>query len=103
MSSERRMTDLERYQSMKRVLERPTFESIEDAEENMRAHEGEFRTFVVRKPLGVYQVCYCFIQTARDGSTSWAYNEMYSFSHSQMGQLRDRAALAVGRELVESM
>lgn len=97
------MTHLERYISYKRVLERPTFNSIEDAEENMRAHEGEFRRFVVREPLGVYVVCYCFINTARDGSTSWAYNEEYRFSHGDVVRQRDMAALEVGRELVESM
>lgn len=103
MSNERRMTDTERYVSMKRVLERPTFDSIEDAEQNMRAVEGKFRRFVVREPLGIYSVCYCFINTARDGSTKWAYNEEYRFSHAQMMQTRDRAALTIGRELVESM
>ena len=97
------MTHQERYVSMKRVLERPTFNSIEDAEQNMRAAEGEFRRFVVREPLGVYSVCYCFISTARDGSTKWAYNEEYRFSHAEMNRQRDMAALEVGRELVESM
>lgn len=103
MSEERRMTDLDRYLSYKRVLERPTFNSIEHAERDMRAHDGEFRRFVVREPLGVYSVCYCFIQKDRDGNEKWAYNEEYRFSHSDMLKYRDRAALAVGIELVESM
>jgi len=98
-----RMTHVERYVSYKRVLERPTFNSIEQAEREMRAHEGEFRRFVVREPLGVYSVCYCFISIARDGSTKWAYNEEYRFSHAEMNRQRDMAALEVGRELVESM
>ena len=103
MSDERRMTDLDRYLSYKRVLERPTFDSIEDAEQSMRAVEGERRQFVVRMKLGMYMVCYCFIQTDREGNEKWAYNEEYKFSHGQMNVCRDRAALAVGRELVESM
>jgi len=103
MSDERRMTDLERYLSYKRVLERPTFNSIEDAEQHMRAHDGEFRRFVVRERLGMYVVCYCFISKSRDGSEKWAHNEEYRFSHSDMMRARDFAALAVGRELVESM
>lgn len=101
--SERRMTDLERYQSYKRVLDRPIFNSIEEAEENMRAKEGEFRRFVVRGALGSYTVCYCFIQTNREGVQSWGHNTEYTFSHGQMNTCRDRAALAIGRELVESM
>ena len=92
-----------RYVSFKRVLERPTFNSIEQAEKEMRAHEGEFRRFVVREPLGVYSVCYCFISTDRQGNTKWAYNEEYRFSHADMNRMRDLAALEVGRELVESM
>jgi hypothetical protein len=103
MSDERRMTDLERYLSYKRVLERPTFNSIEQAEREMRAHDGEFRRFVVREPLGMYSVCYCFISHDREGNESWAYNEEYRFSHCDMLKYRDRAALAVGIELVESM
>lgn len=103
MSEERRMTDLERYQSYKRVLQRPTFSSIEDAEQHMRAKEGEFRQFVVRTRPGVYSVCTCYIQTDREGNTKWAYREEYNFLHSEMLRVRDRAALAVGRELVESM
>lgn len=98
-----RMTHQERYVSFKRVLERPTFNSIEQAEKEMRAHEGEFRRFVVREPLGVYSVCYCFISTDRQGNTKWAYNEEYRFSHADMNRMRDLAALEVGRELVESM
>ena len=97
------MTDVERYVSYKRVLERPTFNSIEQAEENMRAVEGEFRQFVVRERLGMYAVYFCFISTARDGTTKWACNQEYRFSHADMMRMRDRAALAVGRELVESM
>jgi len=103
MSDERRMTDLERYLSYKRVLERPTFNSIEQAEREMRAHDGEFRRFVVREPLGMYSVCYCFISHDREGNKSWAYNEEYRFSHCDMLKYRDRAALSVGIELVESM
>ena len=65
MSNEYNRTDVERYVAYKRVLERPTFDSIEDARENMRAAEGEFRRFVIRetKPLGLYRVCYCFFST----------------------------------------
>ena len=101
--SELRMTDLERYLAYKRVLERPTFASIEDAEEHMRAKEGECRTFVVRERLGTYVVCACYIQSDREGNTKWAYREEYRFSHMDMLKYRDRAALAVGIELVESM
>ena len=104
MSSERRLTDIERYQSYRRVLQRPTFDSIEDAQENMRAKEGEFRRFVVREPLGIYRVYFCFLSTPRGATEAqWACNEEYSFSHGQMMTTRDRAALAVGRELVDSM
>jgi len=102
--SERRMTDMERYQSYKRVLERPTFDSIEDAQANMRAVEGEFRRFVVREPLGIYRVYFCFMSQQRGSDElKWACNEEYSFSHSQMNTIKNRAALAVGLELVESM
>lgn len=103
MSNERIMTDLQRYQSYKRVLQRPTFNSIEDAEKNMRAKEGECRQFVVRTRPGVYTVCQCYINTDREGNTSWAYREEYSFLHHDMLKYRDRAALSVGIELVESM
>jgi len=104
MSSERRLTDIERYQSYRRVLQRPTFDSIEDAQENMRAKEGEFRRFVVREPLGTYRVYFCFLSTPRGATEAqWTCNEEYSFSHAQMLTTRDRAALLIGRELVESM
>lgn len=104
MSDEIRMTALERYLSYKRVLERPTFNSIEEAEQNMRAVEGEFRRFVVRQPLGMYLVCFAFMSTPRGSDTPvWAHNEEYKFSHADMIRSRDNAALAVGRELVESM
>ena len=103
MSEERIMTDLERYLSYKRVLERPTFDSIEQAEHEMRAKEGECRQFVVRTRPGVYTVCQCYMQTNREGNTKWAHREEYSFLHSDMLKYRDRAALAVGIELVESM
>ena len=98
-----RMTHAERYVSMKRLLDRPTFNSIEDAEQNMRAKDGECRRFLIREKLGVYRVCYCFISTARDGSTKWAWNEEFRFTHGDMIRARDLAALEVGRELVESM
>ena len=101
--NELRMTDLERYLAFKKVLERPTFNSIEEAEKDMRAKEGERRRFVVRKPLGVYLICYCFISTDREGNTKWASNSEYSFSHYDLNKYRDRAALAIGRELVECM
>jgi len=98
-----KVNDLVRYQRYTTVLKRPTFASVDDARQNMRVAEGKFRRFVVREPLGIYSVCYCFINTARDGSTKWTYNEEYRFSHAQMMQTRDRAALTIGRELVESM
>lgn len=104
IDNERRMTDLERYQAYKRVLERPTFNSIEEAEENMRAKEGERRQFVVCEPLGQYRVYYAFMTQPRGvDELQWACNEEYSFSHGQMNVYKNRAALAVGLELVESM
>jgi hypothetical protein len=102
--SEQRMTELERYQAYKRVLERPTFDSIEDAQENMRAVEGEFRRFVVREPLGIYRIYFCFMSQSRGSDElKWTCNEEYSFSHAQMNTTKNRAALAIGLELVESM
>lgn len=99
-----RMNDLERYLSMKNVLaERPMFESEDDARENMPAKAGEFRRFVIRERLGIYRVCYCYISTPRDGDPAWAFNDEYSFSHGEMHTAKNRAALAVGLELVESM
>jgi len=104
IDNERRMTDLERYQAYKRVLERPVFNSIEEAEENMRAKEGERRQFVVREPLGHYRVYYAYMTQPRGADElQWACNEEYSFSRGQMNTYRNRAALAVGLELVESM
>ena len=105
IDNERRMTDLERYQSFKRALERPTFTSEDDARENMRAVDGEFRRFVIKESgaLGRIRVCYCFISTNREGETSWAFNDEYTFSVGQMNSYKNRAALAVGLELVESM
>ena len=104
IDNERRMSDLERYQAYKRVLERPTFNSVEDAQENMRAKEGEFRRFVVREPLGIYRVYFAFMSQQRGSDErKWACNEEYSFSHGQMNSCRNSAALAVGLELVESM
>lgn len=98
------MTDLERYIAYKRVLERPNFNSIEEAEANMRAKEGEFRRFVVCEPLGIYRVYFAFMHQPRGADElQWACNEEYSFSHGQMMQTRDRAALIIGRELVGSM
>ena len=98
------MPDLERYQTLRRVLERPIFDSIEDAEQNMRAVAGERRQFVVRESLGIYRVYFAKMSQSRGSDElHWACNEEYSFSHGQMMQLRDRAALAVGRELVDSM
>jgi len=102
--NESRMEDLERFQAYKRVLERPTFDSIEDAQANMRAAEGEFRRFVVRERLGVYRVYFCFMSQQRGSDElKWACNEEYSFSHGDMNRCRDNAALAIGRELVESL
>jgi hypothetical protein len=104
IDNEQRMTALERFQAYKRVLERPTFKSIEDAEENMRAKEGEFRRFVVREPLGVYRVYFAFMSQQRGSDErKWACNEEYSFSHGDMNRCRDNAAIAIGRELVESL
>jgi hypothetical protein len=102
MNEERRITDLELYQSYRRLLERPTFNSIEQAEREMRVHDGEFRRFIVRN-RGSYSVCTCYIQTDREGNSKWAHREEFSFLHCDMLRIRDRAALAVGRELVESM
>ena len=107
IDNESRMTDLERYLSMKKVLRnRPIFVSEDDARENMRAKDGEFRRFVIRDSgaLGMYRVCYCFLATPRGSDTPvWSFNEEYSFSHGQMHTLKIRAATAVGLELVESM
>jgi len=104
IDNERRMNDVERYVAYRRVLERPTFNSIEEAEANMRAKEGERRRFVVREPLGIYRVFFAFMTQPRGADElQWACNEEYSFSHGGMMQTRDRAALAVGRELVDSM
>ena len=105
--NERRMTDIERYTSMRKVLaERPIFESEDDARENMRAKDGEFRRFVIREQnaLGMYRVCYCFLATPRGSDTPvWSFNDEYSFSHGEMSTLRLRAATAVGLELIDSM
>jgi len=95
--------DLVRYQRYTAVLKRPTFASLDDARQNMRAVEGEFRRFVVKEPLGIYRVYYAFIHTPRDGSPEWACNEEYSFSHAQLYTLRNRAALAVGLDLIDSI
>ncbi len=107
IDNERRMTDVERFTSMKRVLrDRPIFESEEDARKNMRAKDGEFRRFVIREQgaLGMYRVCYCFLATPRGSDTPvWSFNEEYSFSHGEMHTMRLRAATAVGLELVDSM
>ena len=103
IDNERRMTDLERYLSYKNVLNRPMFDSEEDARQNMRAKDGEFRRFVIREPLSTYRVCYAFIAHPREGDPAWAFNEEYTFTHSQMHTAKNRAALAVGLELVESM
>ncbi len=97
------MTLVERYVSYKRMLARPTFDSIEDAEKNMRAKEGEFRSFVIREQQGLYVVCRCWINVDRQGNKKWSWGEDFRFSHSQMIRTRDMAALEVGRELVESM
>lgn len=102
-NDEFRMTDVERYKTLKRLLERPIFYSIEQAEREMRAVEGEFRKFLVRAPLGTFIVCQCSMQTNRQGEKNWTYNECFRFSHNDMRKYRDRAALNVGRELVESM
>ena len=99
---ENRQNPLEKFKMFKRVLERPTFESIEDAEENMRAKEGEFRQFVVNA-RGVFEVHVCYIQTDRDGNQKWAHRREYRFTQWEMNNARDEAALAIGRELVESM
>lgn len=81
----------------------PTFDKIEDAEQNLRAREGWFRRFMVREPLGVYVVCYCYIAKDREGNTQWAYNEEFRFSCSDVLKYRDRAALDVGHGIVEQM
>ena len=107
IDNERRMTDLERFSSMRKVLrDRPIFESEDDARQNMRAKDGEFRRFVIheKNALSTYRVCYCFFQTPRGSDTPvWSFNEEYSFSHGQMYTLRLRAAQAIGLELVDSL
>lgn len=106
-TNESRMTDLERYTSMRKMLaERPIFDSVEDARENMRAKDGEFRRFVIREcgALGMYRVCYCFLAIPRGSDTPvWSFNDEYSFTHAQMHMLKIRAATAVGLELIDSM
>ena len=101
--SDWKVNDLVRYQRYTTVLKRPTFASVDDARQNMRVAEGKFRRFIVREPLGVYRVYYAFINTPRDGEPQWACNEEYSFSHAELHVLRNRAALAVGLDLVDSM
>ena len=104
MSNEHRMTDLERYLSYKALLKRPTFDSEEDARANMRAAEGKFRRFLIRGRLGTYKVCYAFMTQPRGSDElQWAYNEEYTFSHTDMRLAENRAALAIGTELVRSM
>lgn len=103
IDNERRMTHLERYTSMRKMLERPTFDSEEDARQNVRVVDGEFRRFVIRAPLSAYRVCYAFIAHPRDGEPRWEFNEEYTFTHSQMYTAKNQAALAVGLELVGSM
>lgn len=102
--TERRLNDFECYQSHRKVLQRPTFDSLDDARANMRAKEGEFRRFVVREPLGIYRVYFAFMNTPR-GATEpqWACNEEYSFSHAKLQTLKLRAATAVGLDLIDSM
>jgi len=106
-TDESRMTDIERYTNMRKVLaERPIFDSEEDARENMRAKDGECRRFVIREcgSLGMYRVCYCFFSTPRGSDTPvWSFNDEYSFTHGQMYMLKQRAATAVGLELIDSM
>ena len=97
-----RMDPLEQYKMFKRVLQRPTFDSLENAEENMRAKEDEEREFVVSS-RGTHQVYQCYIQTDREGNQKWACRLSYTFTGSEMNDARDEAALAIGRELVESM
>lgn len=102
--NERRMTDVERYTSMRKVLtECPMFDSEDDARENMRVKDGEFNRFVIREPLGIYRVCYAYISHPRDGDPTWAFNEEFTFSHSDMHTAKNRAAFALGLELVENM
>ena len=104
IDNEIRMTSLERYVAYKRVLERPTFNSIEDAEKNMRAKEGERRQFVVREPLGIYRVHYAFMTQPRGADElQWACNEEYYFSHGDLTTACNQAAHAVGFDLVRSM
>ena len=100
--NERRMTDLERYTSMRKVSERPIFDSEDDARENMQVEDGEFRRFIIREPVGIYRVCYAYISHPRDGDPMWAFNEEYTFTRSQMYTAKNRAALAVGLELMEN-
>lgn len=94
------LNDLERYRDYQKLFALPTFGSIEDATENMRAVDGKFRRFILRKPLGVYTVCYAFISAPRDCEPGWAYNEEFSFSHADYTRTQQRAALQVGIELI---
>ena len=104
MSNEQRLNDFERYKAYVDVLQRPTFDSIEGAEENMRAKEGERRQFVVRESLGVYRVYFAFMTQPRGADElQWACNEEYSFSHGQLYTAKIRAATAVGLDLIDSM
>ena len=104
IDNERRMTDLERYVAYRRVLERPMFDSIEDAQANMRAKEGERRQFVVRDGRGSYRVYFAFMTQPRGfDELQWACNEEYSFLHSDVTRACNAAALAVGIDLVRSM
>lgn len=93
---------LDVYKQYRRILDRPTFTSIEDAEVNMRAKEDERRTFIVESG-GTYQVCSCRIKENRAGDMEWTYRIEYSFTRAAMRRVRDESALAIGRELVDSM
>lgn len=104
MSDENRMTDLQQYLAYKNVLLRPTFDSEDDARANMRAKDGEFRRFIIRDSRGTYRVCFCFLSQPRGSDElQWAFNDEYTFTIAQMNVVKDRAALAIGTDLVESM
>jgi len=97
----RKRNAAEKYKCLRLLLELPRVNSEEEAQEQIAVEEGDQIRFLLVKRAGSYTVCTAYLNTARDGTTSWNHREEFTFSHYNVVRARHDAALAVGLELVE--
>jgi len=101
--SVRQLNSLERFRIYRDALALPRFDNVEDAELGLPLQEGEQREFLLVRSPGAYSVCTAYLAQSRDNPPAWNYRSNFSFLHFDMINMKNRAALDIGLDLVESM